>query len=118
MAVARINEAALLKAGVDRATIEALRHIARQVGDQTGGTTLPEVAEQGDLLTPVVSALQLAVTALQAQAAVLDAEQANVPVSDRELRRQIEEMQAEMQAMRVSSNRLEKRVETLENGVE
>lgn len=119
MAVARINEAALLRAGVDRATVEALRHMARQVGEQTGGTTLPQVAdEQAGVLNPALVALQLALQLLTARVGVTEAEEGNLPVSDKDLRRQIEELSAELQEARISLTALEKRIETLENGVD
>lgn len=43
MTTAKLNEATLYAAGLDRVTVEALRHIIRQTGDRLGAVTLPQL---------------------------------------------------------------------------
>ena len=43
MSIAKLDEGVLLAFGLDRVTVQALRHVLTQVGMETGGMTLPEV---------------------------------------------------------------------------
>lgn len=117
MTTIRLNERALQAAGLDRVTVEALRHLVRQVGEQVGAVTLPEVAEQTDVLNPVIVALQLADAAIRAQAAILEAEQSNLVQPDRQLWQQIEDLAAEVHDLRLTNTALQQRIDDLENRV-
>ena len=46
MAIAKLNEAMLFNMGFDRVAIDALRHLLKQVGNETDATTLPAIVEQ------------------------------------------------------------------------
>lgn len=50
MSIARIDAGALLALGMDRQTVEALRHIIRQVGSEVGAVPLPTVTSRTDVL--------------------------------------------------------------------
>lgn len=113
MSTIQLNERALQALGMDRVTIEALRHLVRQVGQKPGAITLPEVAEQTDILNPVLVALQLADAAIQAQAAILEAEQSNLPQPDREARQLLDDLAAELQEQRLNADRLSQQVDDL-----
>jgi len=43
MSIAKLDEGVLLSFGLDRVTVQALRHVLTQVGTEAGGMTLPEV---------------------------------------------------------------------------
>ena len=49
MTIAKIDERALYAMGWDRVTVEALRHILRQAGNELGAVTLPE----GEIACPL-----------------------------------------------------------------
>jgi hypothetical protein len=113
MSAIKLNEAALLAAGFDRATVQALRHLVRQVGPEVGATTLPQVAETADLTGPVIIALQIGVAALQAQAAIFEAEQASLPPVDADARRLIADLSAEAQERRITADAVARRLDDL-----
>lgn len=113
MTIARINESALLNAGIDRQTVLALRHFLRQVGDRLGEATLPDVAAATDALNPVISGLQLADAAIRAATAILEVEQTNLPAPDRALCRLIEDLQAALQEQSISRDALARQVDAL-----
>lgn len=46
MSIVRIDESALLALGLDRNTVQAFRHMLKQVGPEVGASTLPQVALQ------------------------------------------------------------------------
>ena len=48
--IVKLNEQALYALGFDRAGVEALRHLLRQVGAEAGSTTLPDVAQAQESL--------------------------------------------------------------------
>lgn len=138
MSIVKISESALLAAGFDRVFVDAVRHLVRQVGSETGGTTLPQLTEQTSALVPIVDNLVILVAAVQVMLSILEVEQDNLPLSNNELVRRlddqqsalersdialsgllrtIDDLQAELQASRISGNELARRVATLENGV-
>lgn len=138
MSIVKISESALLAAGFDRVFVDAVRHLVRQVGSETGGTTLPQLTEQTSALVPIVDNLVILVAAAQVMLSILEVEQDNLPPSNNELLRRlddqqtalersdialsgllrtIDDLQAELQASRISGNELARRVATLENGV-
>ncbi|WP_035819857.1 hypothetical protein [Janthinobacterium sp. RA13] len=138
MSIVKISESALLAAGFDRVFVDAVRHLVRQVGSETGGTTLPQLTEQTSALVPIVDNLVILVAAAQVMLSILEVEQDNLPPSNNDLLRRlddqqaalersdialsgllrtIDDLQAELQASRFSGNELARRVATLENGV-
>lgn len=138
MSSVKLNESALLALGFDPATVQALRHVLRQVGLQTGGITLPEVAGQADTLTPIVTNLGIVLTAALANIAELQAEDTNLPAPDNailrrlddlqadierasllnaDLRRTVDDLASEVQALTIGNTTLQRRIDTLENGV-
>lgn len=138
MSIVKISESALLAAGFDRVFVDAVRHLVRQVGSETGGTTLPQLTEQTSALVPIVDNLVILVAAAQVMLSILEVEQDNLPPSNNDLLRRlddqqtalersdialsgllrtIDDLQAELQASRISGNELARRVATLENGV-
>jgi hypothetical protein len=138
VSIVKISESALLAAGFDRVFVDAVRHLVRQVGPETGGTTLPQLTEQTSALVPIVDNLVILVAAAQVMLSILEVEQDNLPPSNNDLLRRlddqqaalersdialtsllrtIDDLQAELQASRISGNELARRVATLENGV-
>lgn len=118
MTAARINEPLLARLGFDRTTIEALRHVLKQAGERLGEATLPEVAEQVDVSNPILATLQLAVQALNNAVAILEAEQANLPLQDKALIRRVEDLEAQLAEANVTFGALKNRIEDLENRME
>ena len=117
MTFAKLNESSLLALGMDKVTVDLLRHVVAQTGDQVGAPTLPQVAAQADTFGPIVANLGIQVTALQSAVRANEGELVNVPKSNNELVRRLDEIQADMQGMTVNLRRLESRIEQLENGV-
>jgi hypothetical protein len=116
--IVKLNESALLAAGFDRAFVEFLRHTMRQLGDITHETTLPEVAAQTDILTPIVTALTITLTATNVTVGEILADQVELPQSDRHIMRQLEDMQAEFDAARIERSELLRQIEVMQAEVE
>lgn len=95
--IIKLNEGALLSAGLPRDFVQLMRHVVRQLGELTEETTLPEVAALTDGLTPIVSNLVITVTATNAVVAGLEVEQINAPYSDARLVRRLEELESALE---------------------
>lgn len=94
MSIIKLNEGALLAAGLPRDFVETMRHLVRQAGTITLNTTLPEVADQTDGLAPVVAALNITVTTTSQAVATLETNDAEHAYSDAHLRRRLDEQDA------------------------
>ncbi len=107
--IIKLNESTLFSMGFDRVSIEALRHFLRQVGEISGGTTLPEVAALQGLLqidtafsaTPkklddcVEGAFQVA-PASQSKTNGIEAEPLHLAAQVAELGKQIADLQQQL----------------------
>lgn len=105
MTQVKISEPALYALGMDRVTVNALSHFIRQVGAETGGTTLPQLTEQTDSLKPIIDGLAILMTAAQAALAIVEVEQGNLPMSNNSLLRRLDD--AEAAAERAGTDRLD-----------
>lgn len=94
MTIAKLNESALLAAGLPKDVVEALRHILTQAGKVKGATTLPELASNTDGLTPIVNGLTITVTATNQAVANIEASQGDLQRSDAHLVRRLDDLEA------------------------
>lgn len=100
--IIKFDESAFLSAGWTRVQVEMLRHMMRQLGDIAGQTTLPEVAAQTDVLTPVVNNLQIVLTATNGTIANIVNEATEHRYSDTHaLTQRLDTLEAELERGRV-----------------
>jgi len=93
----KLNESALLAAGLPRDFVETMRHLVRQAGAITFDTTLPEVASMTDGLTPIVNGLTITLTATNQNVSILETDTTEQPFIDTSIKRRLDEMQAELE---------------------
>ena len=139
MSIVNLNEAALYAAGFDRAFVETMRHIIRQVGNKVGAITLPQVTGSTDTLTPIVTGLTITITATNEAVSYLQANEVDLPptLPHHGTERRMDDMQADLEragiviadlrrtlddlqtdaSLNTNLSALIQRIETLENGV-
>lgn len=80
MAIAKLNEAMLFNMGFDRVAIDALRHLLKQVGNETDATTLPAIVEQVSIVRNQIDGIDQAPIIQSASTAALGNENVGPPV--------------------------------------
>lgn len=104
--IIKLDENALIAAGFTKSHVVLMRHLVAQIGLETGGTTLPEVAELVDTLTPIVDGLVITLTATNVAVGDLQVNEADLPPSNNHLIRRMEDMQAEFDGSRIERSAL------------
>ena len=92
--IIKLNEGALLAAGLPRDFVETMRHLVRQVGLIAFETTLPEVASMTDGLTPRVDALTITVTATDVSVTELRADAVDHQFIDASIARRLDDAES------------------------
>lgn len=114
MSIIKINAAALAAAGFDRSFIEAMRHLVRQVGAETDAITLPQIAGNTELLTPVVAGLTLTITATTEEVDYLRANESDLSRSDAHLVRRLDDTDAALSGTGISMIEILRRLDDMQ----
>lgn len=111
--IIKLDENALLAAGFTQSHVVMMRHLVAQIGIETGGTTLPELASQTDTLTPIVNGLVISLTATNVAVGDLQVSESDLPPSNNHLIRRLDDMQAEFDGARIERSALVQAVEDI-----
>ena len=109
--LARLDEPTMYAMGFDRVTVKAFRTILDAVQ-----VTLPDVVTKTDDATVTLSSLQLLVTTLQTNLALVESSLAEVQPPDQSARK-IADLEARIDSVLLDFSKISRRVADLENGV-
>lgn len=116
--IIKLDEGALLRAGFSDSHVVMMRHLVAQIGLETGGTTLPEVAGRTDDLAPIVDGLVITLTATNVAVSDLQVSESDLSPSNNHLIRRIDDMQAEFDGSRIERSALAQAIDDIKSDAE